>query len=69
MTTLQADMRRMIERINSLLNDAELGQWADPHLDTCHAIADEFQLWEPEGDGERFPLWLSFIVAGAMRDR
>ncbi len=34
------------------------------HWDVCRQTADKFDLWEDD----HFPLWLSFIVAGQMRE-
>jgi len=36
----------------------------DPHWTVCRETADAFDLW----DNDHFPLWLSFIVAGQMRE-
>lgn len=33
--------------------------------DCCQATADEFQLWDDEN---RFPIWLSRVIAGEMND-
>jgi hypothetical protein len=37
---------------------------ADPHWLVCRETADAFDLWE----NDHFPLWLSFVVAGQMRE-
>lgn len=34
------------------------------HSEVCRMTADQFALWEDD----HFPLWLSFIVAGQMRE-
>jgi hypothetical protein len=36
----------------------------DPHWLVCKETADAFDLWEKD----HFPLWLSFVVAGEMRE-
>lgn len=53
-------MERLVARIQQLRLEASLE--ADPHLWLCHKIADEFDLWTPQADGESFPIWLSCIV-------
>jgi len=37
----------------------------DDHCDICHELADKFDLWD---DGQ-FPLWLSYLVSGYLRER
>lgn len=37
---------------------------ADPHWQTCSDTADAFELWQDQ----QLPLWLSFVVAGQMRE-
>lgn len=34
------------------------------HWEVCQLTANQFDLWEDD----KFPLWLSFIVAGQMRE-
>lgn len=41
---------------------------ADPHRDVCVMLADEFELWEGKDEKQSFPLWLSRVVEGEMRD-
>jgi hypothetical protein len=43
------------------------------NLDVCHAMADKHGLWVPDhlpgvGDGDAFPIWLSRVCDGIMRD-
>jgi len=68
MKTLKNEMKKLNEWVESLcqsINDA-----ADLHHEVCEQTANEFDLWEPteDGKGERFPLWLSYVVSGVLRE-
>jgi hypothetical protein len=69
---LKTIMNVMVALIEQRLSEVKSG---DIHLTVCHEIAEHFDLWEPsihpftKKKGESFPLWLSFVVAGMMREK
>jgi hypothetical protein len=62
MKTLAKQMEELAAFIQAALERNRAA--ADPHWQTCSDTADAFDLWQDE----RFPIWLSFIVAGQMRE-
>ena len=56
---------KLAERMNQLMAFVEENLKAGvTHWDVCRQTADRFDLW----DDDHFPLWLSFVVAGQMRE-
>jgi hypothetical protein len=52
---------------------SEIDHGEDDHCTICNRTADQFDLWSSDGRSpgdsvERFPLWLSRVVEGVMRD-
>ena len=44
----------------------------DPHLAVCHLLANPYHLWQSmsnDPDDQEFPLWLSYLVSGAIKER
>jgi len=67
---MKREMQQLVKEVATVL---ELNRnEPDPHWTTCRDIADAFDLWEEDVEGlegtQRFPLWLTFIVAGVARD-
>lgn len=65
---LRDDMAKLVERAHDMAKDFRNDP--DPHLQLCHGLSDEFNLWTEteDGEGERFPIWLSRVVEGVLRD-
>ena len=76
--SLKDDMARLEQRVQELLKAPENDVYKDKHHEVCCEVADAFDLWElpPECDAddtlddgvESFPVWLSRVVEGVMRD-
>ena len=62
-----SDLGRQMDQLMSNIQDAleRNRNQADPHWLVCAETAHAFDLWD---DDDQFPLWLSFIVAGQMRE-
>jgi hypothetical protein len=58
-------MDELVGRARALIRLDEIQDSADPHCAICHRVAEEFQLYDAE---ERFPIWLSRIVAGEISE-
>jgi hypothetical protein len=63
--TLLEQMTELVKRVREIIAPLDLTH-GDTHRAVCMTIADEFELWDAD---DSFPLWLSRIVEGEMRDR
>jgi hypothetical protein len=60
-----ATIMELAEQMNGLMAFVETCLTAGTgHWDVCRMTADRFSLWQ----SDHFPLWLSFVVAGQMRE-
>jgi hypothetical protein len=67
MRDLADEMTRLVERARTLIPLSPSS--GDVHRQVCVALADEFDLWRPDETGiSAFPVWLSRVVEGEMRD-
>lgn len=65
---LRDEMNKLVrhtERAYRALCDLNRETARDSHGVLCAALADQFDLWDKE---DRFPAWLSRVVAGVMAD-
>lgn len=73
MRNLSKAMSKLVGETIRVVNrelDKPLGEtFTDIHLETTTEICDRFDLWEEgEGGGGYFPIWLSRVVDGIIRD-
>lgn len=69
-TTFSGRMTRMLEMLTALIKeDKQEGKESDHH-ELCTIMANAFGLWETDPDSHRdlFPVWLSRVVEGEIRD-
>lgn len=65
MKILKLHMEELVAFIEAQLKREEVLNAADIHWTVCHETADHFRLYDRE---TRFPLWLSYVVAGILRE-
>ena len=64
--TLREQMDELVRRAREVIRHAPAD--GDVHRQICCELADEFDLWTPDGEGfTAIPAWLSRVVEGEMR--
>jgi hypothetical protein len=58
--TLATQMQELLAFVGKALTD----QVNPDHCSVCNMTAEKYDLWEDD----HFPLWLSFVVQGVMRE-
>lgn len=62
---LRDEMAVLVDRATAFVKARLRAGGKEIHLGVCTHFADKYSLWDDE---QRFPLWLSRVIEGVIRD-